>query len=101
MEAYAGRGAMEARARKRVEQGEKTVLFEIMEERGRDRLSAASGIARWRATTRWRTNCRGRGRGARRGRGSAVNLLDVEAVVIGGGLGIRLGEPAWSASATR
>ena len=42
MEAYAGRGAMEARARRRVEQKEKTVLFEIMEERGRDRLS--SGI---------------------------------------------------------
>src|ERR1700742_2857040 len=42
MEAYAGRGSMEARARRRVEQGEKTVLFEIMEERKRDRLS--SGI---------------------------------------------------------
>ena len=27
------------------------------------------------------------------GIGSAVNLLDVEAVVIGGGLGLRLGEP--------
>src|SRR3954453_7433260 len=42
MEAYAGRGAMEARARRRVEKGEKTHLFKIMEERGRDRLS--SGI---------------------------------------------------------
>src|ERR1044071_1863635 len=36
MEAYAGRGAMEARARRRVEKGEKTHLFKIMEERGRD-----------------------------------------------------------------
>ena len=27
------------------------------------------------------------------GIGSAVNLLDVEAVVIGGGLGLRFGEP--------
>src|SRR3954465_1373745 len=42
MEAYAGRGAMERRARRRVEAGDKTVLFQIMEERGRDRLS--SGI---------------------------------------------------------
>src|ERR1700759_1412882 len=42
MEAYAGRGSMEARARRRVEQGDKTALFEIMEERKRDRLS--SGI---------------------------------------------------------
>jgi glucokinase len=33
MEAYAGRGAMEARARRRVEAGDKTVLFQIMEER--------------------------------------------------------------------
>ena len=27
------------------------------------------------------------------GIGSAVNLLDVEAVIIGGGLGVRFGEP--------
>ena len=94
MEAYAGRGAMEARARRRVEAGDKTVLFKIMEERGRDRLS--SGI--------WE---RALGRddqlalelleeavdalGA--GIASGVNLLDPEAVVIGGGLGIRLGDP--------
>ena len=40
MEAYAGRAAMEARARRLREQGERTVLFEIMEERGRDRLTS-------------------------------------------------------------
>ncbi len=38
MEAYAGRGAMEVRAREKVDEGEKTVLFEIMEERGKPRL---------------------------------------------------------------
>jgi len=94
MEAYAGRGAMEARARRRVEQKEKTVLFEIMEERGRDRLS--SGI--WeRALARddqmaielLEDAVEALGNGI----ASAVNLLDPEAVVIGGGLGIRLGEP--------
>ena len=94
MEAYAGRGAMEARARKRVEQKEKTVLFEIMEERGRDRLS--SGI--WeRALARddqmaielLEDAVEALGNGV----ASAVNLLDPDAVVIGGGLGIRLGEP--------
>ncbi|RKQ92299.1 glucokinase [Solirubrobacter pauli] len=93
MEAYAGRGAMEARARRRVEQKEKTVLFEIMEERGRDRLS--SGI--WeRALARddqmalelLEDAVEALGAGV----ASAVNLLDPEAVVIGGGLGIRLGE---------
>jgi glucokinase len=93
MEAYAGRGAMEARARKRVDQGEKTALFKIMEERGRDRLS--SGI--WeRALARddhmaidlLEEAVEALGAGV----ASAVNLLDPEAVVIGGGLGIRLGE---------
>ena len=93
MEAYAGRGSMEARARRRVEQKEKTVLFEIMEERGRDRLS--SGI--WeRALARddqmaielLEDAVEALGAGV----ASAVNLLDPEAVVIGGGLGIRLGE---------
>src|SRR3954467_868434 len=93
MEAYAGRGAMEARARKRVEQGEKTALFKIMEERGRDRLS--SGI--WeRALARddhmaidlLEEAVEALGAGV----ASAVHLLDPEAVVIGGGLGIRLGE---------
>src|SRR6201996_3906092 len=34
MEAYAGRGAMENRARRRVAEGDKTGLFKIMEERG-------------------------------------------------------------------
>src|SRR3954454_18076455 len=42
MEAYAGRGAMEAKARHRHKKGEKTRLFEIMEKRGRERLT--SGI---------------------------------------------------------
>ena len=94
MEAYAGRGAMEARARRRVEKGEKTQLFKIMEERGRDRLS--SGI--WeRALERGDKMAQelldeaveALGNGV----ASAVNLLDPEAVVIGGGLGIRLGQP--------
>jgi len=94
MEAYAGRGAMEARARRRVEKGEKTHLFKIMEERGRDRLS--SGI--WeRALERGDKMAQelldeaieALGNGV----ASAVNLLDPEAVVIGGGLGIRLGQP--------
>ena len=94
MEAYAGRGAMEARARRRVEKGEKTHLFKIMEERGRDRLS--SGI--------WERALERDDKMAQElldeavealgdGVASAVNLLDPEAVVIGGGLGIRLGEP--------
>ena len=40
MEAYAGRASMEARARHLHKKGEKTKLFEIMEKRGRARLTS-------------------------------------------------------------
>jgi glucokinase len=94
MEAYAGRGAMEARARKRVAAGEKTALFKIMEERGRDRLSSGiweRALARDDAMALDLLEEAVEALGA--GVASAVNLLDPEAVVIGGGLGIRLGKP--------
>jgi glucokinase len=94
MEAYAGRGAMELRARKLVEEGRETKLFKIMEERERPRLT--SGI--WKRALERDDELahelidravRAIGAAA----ASAVNLLDVEAVVIGGGLGLKLGEP--------
>jgi glucokinase len=94
MEAYAGRGAMEMRARKLADEGRRTVLFKIMEERGRPRLT--SGIWK-RALDRdddlahELVDRAVRALGA--GVASAVNVLDVEAVVIGGGLGLKLGEP--------
>jgi glucokinase len=94
MEAYAGRGAMEVHAREKVEDGEKTVLFEIMEERGKPRLS--SGI--WaRALDRDDKLAHHLVDRAVEAIGVAVasslNLLDVDAVIIGGGLGLRLGDP--------
>ena len=89
MEAYAGRGSMEARARKLHDNnGRKTDLFKIMKSRGRERLT--SGI--WAraleagdplATEIVHEAIEALGNGV----ASAVNLLDVEAVVIGGGLG--------------
>jgi glucokinase len=94
LEAYAGRGAMEARARELVKRGHKTDLFELMKKRKRDRLT--SGV--WAdalehddhmAKTLLHRAVVALGAGI----GSAVNLLDVEAVIIGGGLGTRLGEP--------
>ena len=94
MEAYAGRGAMELRARKLADEGRETVLFKIMEERGRPRLT--SGVWK-RALDRHDDLAHElvdralRALGA--GVASAVNVLDVEAVVIGGGLGLKLGEP--------
>src|SRR5437588_7505347 len=41
MEAYAGRAAMEARARREAKKGKPTDLFRLMEERGRTRLTSA------------------------------------------------------------
>lgn len=94
MEAYAGRGAMEAKARREHADGTKTKLFEIMEEHGRDRLT--SGI--WQralehgdplAEKLIARAMKALGAGV----ASAVNLLDVEAVILGGGLGVRFGQP--------
>ena len=94
LEAYAGRAAMEARARRLVARGAKTKLFELAAEHGRDRLT--SGI--WqRALEHHDKLATGLIDGAVEALGagiaSAVNLLDVQAVVIGGGLGVRFGEP--------
>ena len=41
MEAYAGRGSMEARARRQVEKGRKTDLFKLMQEHKRTRLTSS------------------------------------------------------------
>lgn len=95
LEAYAGRRAMELRARKLVERrGRKTKLFERMEKKGLTRLT--SGV--WAHALEkddelaWELIERAvAALGA--GIASAVNLLDVEGVVIGGGLGTRLGQP--------
>jgi glucokinase len=94
MEAYAGRRAMENRARRAHEDGEKTVLFKLMEDRGRERLT--SGV--------WsRAIDRGDELATRLvddavdaigvGVASACNVLDVDAIIIGGGMGVRFGEP--------
>jgi glucokinase len=94
MEAYAGRGAMEAKARHLVERGHKTDLFKIMEKKGRTRLQSgvwARALERGDPMAVRLIDRAVKALGA--GIASAVNLLDVEAVVIGGGLGTRLGEP--------
>ncbi|HET7417974.1 MAG TPA: ROK family protein [Solirubrobacterales bacterium] len=93
LEAYAGRSAMEAEARRRQEEGEKTDLFKLMEKHDKPRLT--SGI--------WERALDHQDKLAEHlieraiealgtGVASAINLLDVEAVILGGGLGIRFGE---------
>jgi glucokinase len=94
MEAYAGRAAMEARARRRHDRGEKTILFRLMKERGRTRLTSgvwARALDKGDPMARNLLDRAVRALGA--GVASTQNVLDVEAIVIGGGLGIRLGEP--------
>jgi glucokinase len=102
MEAYAGRMAMEIKARKEAERGAKTKLFEIMEERRRDRLT--SGV--WERALKQGDDLATRlidravkALGA--GVASCVNVIDPEAVIIGGGLGVRFGEKYVSRIAAR
>ncbi|MHB8467789.1 MAG: ROK family protein [Acidimicrobiales bacterium] len=94
LEAYAGRLSLERAARRQQTRGHETSLFSIMEKDGKDRLSSsvfakalddgdhvtirlihqavvALGIAI----------------------ANAQNLLDLEAIILGGGLGDRLGAP--------
>jgi glucokinase len=93
MEAYAGRSAMEAEARRQHEEGKHTDLFKLMEKHGKPRLT--SGI--WEraldhgdhlAETLIDRAIEALGTGV----ASAVNLLDPEAVIFGGGLGVRFGD---------
>jgi glucokinase len=94
VEAYAGRNAMELRARRARKNGQKTKLFRIMEEKGHPRLT--SGVWQDALTQNDKLAERLIARAVSAlaaGAASAVNLIDVEAVVVGGGLGTRLGEP--------
>jgi glucokinase len=94
MEAYAGRRAMEQRAREAVDNGEKTDLFKIMEEKGRDRLTSgiwARAIERGDELAEKLIDDAIEALGT--GVAAACNVLDPEAIIIGGGLGVRFGEP--------
>jgi glucokinase len=94
MEAYAGRAAMEIKAREEHEDGAKTDLFKIMKKRGRDRLTSGIWARALEANDPLAEKLIDRAIEALgAGIASAVNLMDFEAVVIGGGLGVRFGEP--------
>jgi glucokinase len=94
-EAYAGRAAMEARARHLHERGQQTKLFELMRKANRDRLT--SGV--WeRALKEDDRLAAGLIEDAYDAIGAAcasvVNLLDIDGIVVGGGLGTRFGATA-------
>ena len=90
VEAYAGRKMMEAWVRMKQAEGHHTDLFKIMEKRSRDRLT--SGVW-WRAVQDEDVLALHAVERALKALGagiaSAVNLLDLPAVVIGGGMGER------------
>jgi glucokinase len=95
MEAYAGRASMEAYVRKLHEdKGRKTDLFKLMSEHGRTRLTSGIWARALEHDDKLASQTLERAvRALGAGIASVVNVLDVEGVIIGGGLGIRLGHP--------
>jgi len=82
----------ERKAHKAVRRGEKTVLFELMRKKGRPHLTSsvwARALEQEDALATRLIQRAVRMMGA--ALASAINLLDVEAVILGGGLGTRLG----------
>jgi glucokinase len=95
VEAFAGRAAMEKYARHLHEhKGRKTDLFKLMARHERDRLTSSVWARALEHRDKLAVEIIDRAIGALgAGIASAVNLLDVEGVIIGGGLGVRLGHP--------
>jgi glucokinase len=94
MEAYAGRNALEAHARELHDRGEPTELFKIAKKRGRERLTSGIWAAALERGDPLATKLIDRAvamLGA--GVASCDNVLDVEVIILGGGLGVRLGQP--------
>jgi len=94
LEGYAGRRSMEDTARRWKAKGRRTKLFKIMKKKGRDR--AASGVIAAALAKRdrvvvqlvdeavWALGI---------ALANAQNLLDLEAIILGGGLGDKIGTP--------
>ncbi len=95
MEAYAGRAAMEGYVRElHEEKGRKTDLFKLMKEHDHTRLTSGIWARALARGDKLAIQTLDRAVGALgAGIASVVNVLDVEGVIIGGGLGIRLGHP--------
>ncbi len=93
LEAYAGRKSMEDKARREVKKGRETDLFKLMKKHGKTSLTSAVWAKALRHEDELATDLLNRAVVAlSAGIASAVNLLDVEAVVIGGGLGVRFAD---------
>jgi glucokinase len=94
MEAYAGRVALERAARAAAAAGRPTELLAIQERQGRPRMSSGVWKAALDAGDPLAHELIDRAVEALGAAiASAVNLVDVQAVLIGGGMGDKLGEP--------
>jgi glucokinase len=94
LEAYAGRLSIERAARRQQKRGTHTVLFTIMEAKGRDRVTSsvmADALDRGDELTHRLVDQAVEALGV--AIANAQNRLDMEAVIVGGGLGDRLGPP--------
>jgi glucokinase len=94
LEAYAGRLSIERAARHKQAEGAHTILFEIMERKGRDRVTSsvvADALEKGDDVTRALIDQAVDALGI--ALSNAQNLLDMEAIIVGGGLGDRLGPP--------
>lgn len=93
MEAYAGRAAMEAHVSELVEKGRHTDLFKLAKERNRARLTSGIWARALDHGDKLAIHVIERAVEALgAGVASVANVLDVESVIIGGGLGVRLGD---------
>jgi glucokinase len=94
LEAYAGRLSIEHAARRKQAEGAHTILFEIMERKGRDRVTSsviADALEKGDELTKSLVDQAVEALGI--AIANAQNLLDMEAIIVGGGLGDRLGPP--------
>jgi len=94
LEAYAGRLSIEQTARHRIEKGQKTKLFDIMERKGRDRVTSSVIADALEQNDHLTVELIDEAVDALgMALANAQNLLELEAIIVGGGLGDRLGEP--------
>ncbi|MGB0121715.1 MAG: ROK family protein [Solirubrobacterales bacterium] len=93
VEAYAGRAAMEAKVIREMKKGRKSDLFKLMEKHGKTHLTSAIWAHALDHNDKLAAEILKRAvKALSAGIASAVNLLDIEAVVIGGGLGVRFAD---------
>ena len=92
LEAYAGRLSIERAARRKQADGADTILFEIMERKGRDRVTSsvvADALEKGDELTHSLVDQAVEALGV--ALANVQNTLDMEAIIVGGGLGDRLG----------